>query len=278
MSTATEPGGTSVGHEDQLALETERDFLLASLDDLEAALAEDDLDPATYERLREDYTARAAAVVRSLASGRDLRPVPPSPPRWRRAAVAAAVTAFVVGSAALLTGSLGERLAGQTVTGNAQSGLPGRIRELEQRVEDDRRDAGARRDLARARLQARDLVGALKDFDAAARLDPADAESRAYGGWLVYQAGLVDDAVRRLDRAIAASPDYADAHLFRGIVLFRAKSDAAGAVTELERYLALMPAGPLDARVRALLDDARARATTSPTPPPTSTSPRRGAR
>lgn len=259
--TATQTGGAAPFDGDECAaLEAEREFLLASLEDLDAELASGDLDPGDYQRLRDDCTARAARVERSLRDGRDQRPVAPPTSRKRRIAVAVAVAAFASGAAFLLAGSMGQRLPGQTVTGNAQSGLPGVIRQLEQQVRDNPGDGATRRSLARARLQDRDLTGALKDFDAAARLDPADAESRAYAGWIVFQAGLANEALRRLDAAVAASSDYPDAHLFRGIVLLRAKNDTAGAVAALERYLALVPAGPLEGDVRSLLADARTRA------------------
>lgn len=244
---------------ERAALETEQDFLLASLDDLDTALEEGELDPDDYQRLRDDYTAAAAAVARSLQDGRDRRPALPPPPRWRALAVLLGVAAFAVGAGLLLTASMGLRLPGQSVTGNAQSGLPGQIRSLEQRVKDNPDDPAVHRGLARARLENRDLVGALNEFDAAAGLDPADAEARAYGGWIVFQAGLTDEALRRLDEAVAAAADYPDAHLFRGIVLLRGANDPAGAVAALERYLSLVPAGPLDGDVRAVLDEARSK-------------------
>lgn len=252
--------------DDRAALEVEKDFLLAALDDLDAAVAEGDLDPGDYERLRDGYTARAAAVARSLHDGGGHPPAPPPAPRWRKGLAIVVVGAFAVGAGLLLTRTMGQRLPGQTVTGNAQSGLPGLIRGLEQRVKDNPVDPVAHRDLAQARLQNRDLLGALKEFDAAARLDPGDAESLAYGGWIVFQAGLTDEARRRLDQAIAAAADYPDSYLFRGLVLLRGANDPAGAVAELERYLGLVPAGPLDADVRAALDEAR-RGAAGPPPP-----------
>lgn len=257
MTTTVGPVPIPIDDAERAALEAERDALLASLDDLDVEVAAGDLDQGDYERLRDDYTARAAAVERSLRQSHDGRPVAPPTSTRRRIAILLGVAAFAVGTGVLLTRSMGERLPGQTVTGNAQSGLPGVIRQLEQQVSDNPGDGAARRRLAQARLQSRDLEGAIKDFDAAARLDPTDAESRAYAAWIVFQAGLADEALRRLDSAIAASPDYPDAHLFRGIVLLRAKNEPAGAVVELERYLALVPAGPLDGDVRALLDEAR---------------------
>ena len=275
MTATTTSATPSFDPAERAALEAERDVLLASLDDLDAEMAGGDLDPGDYERLRDDYTARAAQVERSLREGRDQRPVAPPTSKRRRVVIAAVVGAFAVTGALLLATSMGQRLPGQTVTGNSQSGLPGVISQLQQQVAANPNDGAARRSLARALIQNRDLTGALKEWDAAARLDPTDAESRAYAGWIVFQAGLVDEALKRLDSAEAASADYPDTHLFRGIVLLRGKNDPAGAVTEFARYLALVPNGPLDADVRALLDDASTRATgaTTTTPASPSTTP-----
>jgi tetratricopeptide (TPR) repeat protein len=49
-------------------LEEEQEFLLRSLRDLEAERAADDIDEIDYRSLRDDYTARAAEVVRQLAA------------------------------------------------------------------------------------------------------------------------------------------------------------------------------------------------------------------
>ena len=48
------------------SLEAERDFLLRSLDDLDAERDAGNIDDATYQSLHDDYTARAASVIRSL--------------------------------------------------------------------------------------------------------------------------------------------------------------------------------------------------------------------
>ena len=52
------------------ALLEERDFLLSSLDDLEAEYAAGDLDDDDYATLKADYTARAAAVIRRIDGAR----------------------------------------------------------------------------------------------------------------------------------------------------------------------------------------------------------------
>ena len=52
---------------DELArLEEERDFLLTSLRDLELEREAGDIDELDYTRLRDDYTARAATVLRAI--------------------------------------------------------------------------------------------------------------------------------------------------------------------------------------------------------------------
>ena len=51
---------------DRDALLEERDFLLASLDDLDREHAAGDIDDDDYHALKDDYTVRAAAVVRAL--------------------------------------------------------------------------------------------------------------------------------------------------------------------------------------------------------------------
>ena len=49
--------------------EEQRDFLLASLRDLERERAAGDVDTADYEALRSSYTARAADIIRRLEAG-----------------------------------------------------------------------------------------------------------------------------------------------------------------------------------------------------------------
>ena len=57
-----------------VALEEQRDFLLRSIEDLDRELAAGDLDADDHRTLRDDYTARAAALIRSIdATIRGLR-------------------------------------------------------------------------------------------------------------------------------------------------------------------------------------------------------------
>jgi tetratricopeptide (TPR) repeat protein len=254
------------------ALESERDFLLRSIADLEAEREAGNLETARYEELRDDYTARAAAVLRSLEAGVDARPVPPPIPWRRKLVVALGLAGFAIVTAVLLAGALGERLPGQTVTGNAQSAASDPGVELKRQVEERPDDPAAHLAYARFLLDSKP-VEAVREFDAAARLSSGNprvaAEAQAYAGWVVFLASrsdqsdpgvageLTGSALQRLDAAVSADPDYPDAHFFRGMVLFRGRNDAAGAVPEFERYLALAPDSPLAPQVKTLLEAAR---------------------
>src|SRR5205807_2945632 len=103
------------------SLESERDFLLRSIADLEAERAAGNLDDEHYRTLKDDYTARAAAVLRSIDEGRDARPAPAPVPRRRKFLTGGAVLAFVIVAALALAAAAGKRHQGQTITGNAQS-------------------------------------------------------------------------------------------------------------------------------------------------------------
>jgi tetratricopeptide (TPR) repeat protein len=269
---------------DELAtLESERDFLLRSLDDLEAERDAGNLEDDRYLSLKDEYTARAAAVLRSIEEGVDSRPAPP-PVSWRRRLlVGFGIAAFAAVAAVLLAGALGQRLPGGSATGNAQSD---RRAALERQVRQHPDSAAAHLAYARFLLDGREVADAVAEFDTASRLDPKNAEAPAYAGWLVFLAArsqsgdpqaasppsgdvnatgevaskLTASALRRLDQAVAADPDYPDAHFFRGMVLLRGRNDPAGAVPEFERFLALAPDGPQRDEVRSLLDAARTEA------------------
>lgn len=255
------------------ALRAERDFLLRSIEDLEAERAHGELSSGRYEDLLGTYTVQAATVIRALERAESAQAAAgetaggPEPARrrhgrGRRAMGGAAAVALLALGGVLLVQSLDRREMGQSITGNAQSrtsppGAPGAARERPQ-------DPQARVDYARALLAQGRLVDGLKEFDAAARLDPGNAEAKAYGGWIVFLAGLAEDALRRLDDAVAADPAYPDAHFFRGMVLLRGRDDRAGALVELRQFVRLAPAGPERSQVEATI----AKLETTPAPPP----------
>jgi tetratricopeptide (TPR) repeat protein len=103
-------------------------------------------------------------------------------------------------------------------------------------------------------------VDALKVYDDILGQDPGNVEALTYRGWLLKRAGLPDQALESLDRAVAADPTFPDAHFFRGMVLYQDKDDPAGAVTEFQAFLADNPPADYVAQVQQVLAQAEAAA------------------
>jgi tetratricopeptide (TPR) repeat protein len=252
------------GDPDRLAaLEEERDFLLRSLDDLDAERAAGDLDDADHQALRNDYTARAAAAIRAVDEHR--ASLPPRAPRSRRRfallAVVAAVLAVVAGLA--LADAAGQRDPGETITGSVDST---RTRVLECQ------ELGA--DLTK-------LLDAIRCFDDVLATDPGNVEALTYRGWylvLGWNASgrtAAADELRRsgitfLDRAIATDPSFADAYAFRAVAADWSgdPATACARLADLER----LPRAPVIDQLVGPLSD-RLACGTSPDAAPPSTTP-----
>jgi cytochrome c-type biogenesis protein CcmH/NrfG len=252
--------------EDRARLEAERDVLLKSLDDLESEHAAGGIDDESYETLRDDYTARAAAVIRALRDGVDARPDAPRISWKRRGVVIGAIVVFAVGAAIALASALGARLPGQTASGNTQDSTAPKqsgpsnaevIRRLEDALAKNPADVQTRLLLA-PRLEASgDLAGALQQYDAILQTDPKNAVAAAQSGRIMYlsaeqlvqqkhgdaAAQLVTQSKSRLDQAIADDPTYADAYYYHAIVLANEYGDFKDAQNDLQHYLVLAPTG-----------------------------------
>src|SRR5829696_7581475 len=79
------------------------------------------IDDESYARLHDDYTARAAAVIRSLEQGVDVRPVAPPTSTRRRVLTVVGILVFAAAVAVVLAAALGARLPGDTSSGNASA-------------------------------------------------------------------------------------------------------------------------------------------------------------
>ena len=266
------------------ALEEDRDFLLRSLEDLEREWAAGDLAEADYRTLKDDYTARAAAVLRALEDGDEAAVdlaaagpgVDPGPdvvvvgPRRRRRSLALAVALVVFAGAAgaVVARSAGERLPGDPATGSIA-------------------ETGPSASVARGLADARRLIGegktleAIKVYDGVLERDARQPEALAYRGWLLRLAGkaagdtsLIDKGMEFIERAVAADPSYPDARFFRAFVLFQDRGDPAAAVPELRAFLANDPPRAMVPVVEDLLKRALTAAqapSTAPGPTPTPT-------
>jgi uncharacterized protein (TIGR02996 family) len=261
------------------SLESERDFLLRSIADLETEREVGNLDDERYRELKDDYTARAAAVLRSIEEGREVAPPPLS--GKRKLLSGGAIVAFIVVAGLLMLKMTNQRHDGQTMTGNAQSKTPSssapqadpaRRAALERQINEHPDDPAGHLVFARYLLETGEMTAAVKEYVATVKLDPGNAEANAYAGWVTFLAAqsenadpktaaeLTDRALLRLDAAVAAADDYPDAHFFRAMVQFRGKNNPKAAIPDLERYLVLVPDGQLNAQVKQLLDQARQQA------------------
>lgn len=230
------------------ALEEEQRFLLRSLDDLEREYRAGDVDEVDYQELRDGYTVRAAATMRSIEAGRSTLPSAP-PANWRRRLIGGGVVVALIAVVwwALSTSSA-QRLPGQVATG------------LDPR---DQREVL----LAQARsLQFEQPAAAAEIYATVLADDPVDVEALTYRGWTLALATRtegdaavaqrqLDAAVDSLVLAIETDPTYPDPFCFLGIVQYRFLGDARTALPLIEGCLASDPPADVRGLVTSLRDE-----------------------
>lgn len=250
-------------------LEDERDVLLKRLRDLDEEFAAGALDETDYRNLRDDYTARAAEVLRQISAGAGAGaevgvadaapPVPHDHPRRKvvggagvggatgrrtsrgRSLVALVLVAVMAAGAGFaLAGSSGERGTNQEVSGSLPEGSVDRITKAQLLVSEGK------------------ILEAVRVYDDLLADDPENPVALAQRGWLLSRVdpSLVDSGLASIDRAIAVEPSYFEAHFFRGMILWRAKAEPAMAVEAFQRALDARP--PAD--VVASIEEVKAKA------------------
>jgi tetratricopeptide (TPR) repeat protein len=231
-------------------LEEERAFLLRSLRDLDAEHEAGDVDQHDYDSLRDDYTARAARVIRTIERHQARRAVEePRASRWRRVGVAAGVVLFALLAGVIVAQATGRRQAGETATGSI-------------------------RETSRQQIDRAIQTAATGDYDAAvAMLDdivavaPDNVEALTYKGWFQYRAGDGGDGVDSLTAAVQADPTFPATHAFLAVILAQnGRPDLAR--EELDRLDALDPPAVILQLVEPLRQELEARPAESPTGPP----------
>lgn len=240
--------GSPFDPDDVAALTDQREFLLASLADLDREHEAGDLDEDDYQTLRDDYTARAAAVLRSLEAHREVSAVVPAARRrvGRTIAVAAAVVAFAVLAGFLVAGTSGARKPGESLSGagaipqSATSRAQACVALTQQALQ------------ASGGALATEGVAALKCYDDVLKSAPGNPVAHAYRGWTAALmarrldgmiptenvASLVTRATEDLQAARTSNPTYADAIVFSAITKLW-QGDRAGAQSELAAFDAL---------------------------------------
>lgn len=231
-------------------LEEEREFLLRSLEDLERERAAGDVDDADYVGLKDDYTARAAAVLRAIEAGRARPPARRrSGDRRRLVLTVTAAVLFACLAGVLVAQAVGRRDPGEVISGDVNQSVTEKLNE------------------AGRRGGAGELDRAIELYDEVLAEDPANAEAMTYRGWMQFLGGDQEAGLSGLLEAASAHPDYPDVHAFLAIVFFR-NGLVPQADRALDRLDALDPPPAirdLTANLRAQVDAAQASAA-SPSP------------
>jgi tetratricopeptide (TPR) repeat protein len=218
------------------ALEDQRDFLLQSLDDLEAERAAGDIDEHDYETLRDDYTARAATVLRAIEERNTLRAAARAPKRRGQAVLVGTLVAIIaILCGVLVAQNAGRRAPGEGITGSDDSSSRSVLAEADDLLASGETDAALTRyqdaleldpqnleilhHLATAQVTAGDADAAIKTYDDALAIDPEDVESLAYQASLFHRRGDTDRALEQLDHAIALDRTFVDSWSLRTAIL-----------------------------------------------------------
>lgn len=234
------------------ALEEQRDFLLRSLDDLEREHDVGDVDEHDYASLKDEYTARAAAVLRALEEGEVARASPRrGRPLGRRVATVMAVLAFAGLAGLLVAQASGRRDADELSSGDIRQSVTQKLNE------------------ATRLLSERDAEGAVALYDEVLADQPTNPEALTYRGWALYMfLGEPEAGLSSLLDAATADREFPDAHAFLAVVFFRSGLiEQAG--RELDRLEALDPPPDvleLTAGLREQVDAALAGTTTTVAP------------
>jgi hypothetical protein len=237
---------------DVAELEDERDFLLSSLEDLERERAAGDLDDHDYTALRDDYTARAASVIRAIAAGSAPAPTPaPEGRRGRTIAVGALVALFALVTGVLVAQSVGRRDPGELSSGGVRQSVTEKLNEA-------------------GRLLGTDPAAAIELYGEVLEQDAGNVEALTYRGWGLYLSGSSGEGLTSLIDAATADPQYPDVHAFLAVVFFR-NGLVDEASRELDRLDALDPPAQirdLTSGLRDQVEAARASTTTTAPAPP----------
>lgn len=234
-------------------LEEQRDFLLASLRDLERERAAGDVDEADYEALRSSYTARAADIIRRLQSDEaisDFAAVATDNRRVSRRLVGVlAVVAFAVGLGVFVARQSGQRLPGETASGGIADSTANKLAQARQ-------------------LNFTDPITAINIYSDVLKVDPDNVEALTYRSWLLaltardaeqaVRDAAVQTAILGLGRATLLDDSYPDAHCFLGIVSFRFANDLVTAKSELAKCQASDPPAQVKGFVDAVVAEIEA--------------------
>ena len=206
MTTTHTSSGTRASSEldpDALAeLERERDFLLRSLDDLDAERDAGDLDPSDHAGLADDYTRRLAEVQRAIEERRTaFAEVDNKLSSGQRALSLVVIVLLAVLAGFLLARSSGFRAPNDSVSGDIRQSSTGLLAEADTLTREGRWEE------------------AIAVYDETLQVSPGNVEALTYRGWITARLGDNAAGLDDLSEAIAVDPEFPDARVFSAIVL-----------------------------------------------------------
>ncbi len=219
-------------------LEEQRNFLLRSLQDLDDERAAGDLAEADYQTLHDDYTARAAEVLRSIDEGRASTASRDASPRRGRRLIAVVVVAAVAGSAGLaVAAASGTRLPGDNITGDIRETPSSQLAQ------------------AATLAQQGEVAEALRLYDEVLEGDPANVEALSERGLLLVslasatqRPALAAEGRESIEQALTVDADNARALFYLGLALRLGGDDARAA----DAFTAALAADPPPALRQAM--------------------------
>ncbi|MCB1250131.1 MAG: hypothetical protein KDB33_01580 [Acidimicrobiales bacterium] len=237
------------------ALEEQRDFLLDALRQLDVDHDAGLVDDEDYANLRDDYTVRAANVLRALDAEAERGPRGTSSGRTGMLVAALVGMSMVVVLLIIVARSATERVGDAPLTGGDD--LAARTSTVDPQVADL---------LATAQQQfsQQSYADAIKTYDEILQIDPDNVEALTYRGWLLrlvsLQAAEPEDKVllqerarEALDRAVEVEPTFVDARVFRAILL-RDLGEVDAALADLDA----VPPDGVPAFMQQMVDGVRA--------------------
>lgn len=191
----------AVSDDEVAALEEQREYLLKSLDDLEQEYAAGDIDEVDYAELKDDYTARAAAMIRTI-DARKARVASAAKGGSRRLLWLGGIVVIAVLAGIFIGQASGTRRAGEVGSGDIRAST----RTLLIQADDA--------------LQNQRFEEAIELYDEVLEVEPSNVEAITYRAWVGYRMDPVAElALPGFEEAIAFEPDYSDARVFNAIVL-----------------------------------------------------------
>lgn len=183
-------------------LEREREFLLRSLDDLDAELAAGDLDATDHVNLTDDYTRRLAEVVRALEQERAaFEDLDNKLGTGQRVVTILGVVLLAVLAGVLLARASGFRNPNDSTTGDIRQSSTGLLSEADTLTREGR------------------WPEAIEVYDEILQIAPGNVEALTYRGWLTARLGEPEPGLFEISEAIAVDPEYPDARVFSAILL-----------------------------------------------------------